>query len=137
MSLQALWEATLGTTLEQTLLGKPNLVQYTYVEQMLREQAAARGEGAESIERFYMVGDNPETDIRGAREAGPRWRSFLTRTGVWVGEHNDGENPADVVVPDVLHAVQHAMDHHGVEWDYAHRHSVAKPKPGPESVVLR
>ena len=35
------------------------------------------------IERFYMVGDNPATDICGANEAGGHWRSVLCRSGLW------------------------------------------------------
>ena len=30
-----------------------------------------------------MIGDNPETDIRGANDAGDHWTSVLVRTGVF------------------------------------------------------
>ncbi len=45
-----------------------------------------------------MVGDNPRADIKGANRAG--WASFLTQTGIHLGDENDVSNPATVVVQD-------------------------------------
>ena len=53
----------------------------------------------------YGVGDNPASDIRGARNAGPHWASILVRTGVWRGGENDKHDPADHVVQNVQEAV--------------------------------
>ena len=45
-----------------------------------------------------MAGDNPLSDIRGARMAGERWRSILTRTGNFKDPvDNHPEYPADIV----------------------------------------
>lgn len=67
--------------------------------------AAAAGS---PLERFYMVGDNPATDIRGATAAGRQWTSILTRSGLWRGggSANDANDPAHAVVQDVREAVE-------------------------------
>lgn len=52
---------------------------------------------------FFMVGDNPRADIKGASTAG--WASFLTRTGIHQNKQNDPDNPATVVVNDFAEAV--------------------------------
>jgi ribonucleotide monophosphatase NagD (HAD superfamily) len=36
---------------------------------------------------FFMIGDNPRADIRGANTV--NWASFLTQTGVHHGGSND------------------------------------------------
>lgn len=51
----------------------------------------------------YMVGDNPASDIAGARNFG--WESILVRTGVFRGEDNDSNHPATYVAKDVLVSV--------------------------------
>ena len=53
---------------------------------------------------FYMIGDNPKADIRGANNIG--WHSVLTRTGVFKGGENDNEDPATEVVSDFHEAIQ-------------------------------
>ena len=65
-----------------------------------------------------MVGDNPESDIRGANEYlspwGSQWLSILVRSGVYRG----GEEPAwtpRVVVDDVWDAVRWGLQREG--WD--------------------
>jgi ribonucleotide monophosphatase NagD (HAD superfamily) len=66
-------------------IGKPFVSQYRFAEQRLDEQSACIGP-------FVMVGDNHNTDIKGAtaaaaaaaREGRRRtWKSVLVRTGVW------------------------------------------------------
>lgn len=52
---------------------------------------------------FFMVGDNPRADIRGANRI--EWASFLTQTGVHQGGVNDAENPATHVVADFQEAI--------------------------------
>jgi ribonucleotide monophosphatase NagD (HAD superfamily) len=47
---------------------------------------------------FFMVGDNPRADIRGANAV--NWGSFLTQTGVHQGKDNDLKDPATLVVQD-------------------------------------
>ena len=55
------------------------------------------------ISKFYMIGDNPLSDIRGGNAND--CTTILVRTGVWAGAdergerlENDAENPADFVV---------------------------------------
>lgn len=59
---------------------------------------------------LYMIGDNPVVDIKGAREAGRPWFSVLTRTGVFRGEGNHIEFPADLVVNTVEEAVDYILE---------------------------
>jgi ribonucleotide monophosphatase NagD (HAD superfamily) len=56
------------------------------------------------ISHFYMIGDNPPVDIKGANDSG--WQSILVRTGVFQGQENDLENPAKYVVESVKEAVE-------------------------------
>ena len=69
-----------------------------------------------------MVGDNPRSDIAGARAAGPRWQSALVRTGVFAGGagNNDAEHPADFVVDDALAAVRAGL--HRGRFSRWHKH---------------
>ena len=66
-----------------------------------------------------MVGDNPESDIRGANgyvsPFGSEWRSMLVGTGVYNGgEVKQGAEP-DVKVKDVGEAVRYALEESA--WD--------------------
>ena len=65
------------------------------------------------LRRVYMIGDNPESDIRGANNYqspyGSVWRSCLVETGVYAGgEPPEGARP-DVVSKDVGEAVRWAL----------------------------
>jgi len=63
---------------------------------------------------FVGVGDNPLSDIKGAKLAGADWRSILVRTGVWQSsEDNDLSHPADHVCADILQAVELALATYG------------------------
>ena len=48
------------------------------------------------LSHFYMVGDNPSVDIKGANDSG--FTSILVKTGVFDGDNNDQVNPAKHVV---------------------------------------
>lgn len=100
IALENLHLQTTGVPLKQTQYGKPQVGSYRFVEQTLHDL------GTGVVDRFYMVGDNPQTDIRGAKLAGPAWTSILTRTGVFRGLENDSCDPADVVVADVDAAIK-------------------------------
>jgi ribonucleotide monophosphatase NagD (HAD superfamily) len=57
---------------------------------------------------IYMIGDNPQSDIIGGNMYG--WNTCLVRTGVYQGEGNDNENPANFgVFANVLEAVTTAL----------------------------
>lgn len=57
---------------------------------------------------IYMVGDNPESDIRGANLHG--WDSILVRTGVYKDEHGDPKYKPTVTVDNVLAGVRWAIE---------------------------
>ncbi len=64
------------------------------------------------VTRFYMVGDNPEGDIKGAIDNG--WRSALVRTGLFKGPENDPRYPATFVEDDAFAAIQRILKTEGV-----------------------
>ena len=89
--------------------GKPTESTFRFVEKRLRELSPVSGEvGAE---RFYMVGDNPTSDIEGARRSNiyhrksgtTSWQGVLVRTGVY--KEGDETNGAAQVVDGVAEAV--------------------------------
>lgn len=82
-------------TLQLTILGKPFKVQHDYAHWVLMEwNKVLHGHKEHGFmpqlnkepiglpfQKIYMVGDNPESDIRGANLNG--WESVLLRTGVY------------------------------------------------------
>ena len=123
-ALAGIWDKTTdGAVLERTVIGKPYPETYKYAERVLNKHRAHMlgGSGEEKkkvgrLERVFMVGDNPESDIRGANEFksshGTEWTSVLVKTGVY----NEGSKPKyapKVIVSDVLEAVKWAMREEG------------------------
>eukprot|EP00644_Phytophthora_capsici_P012314 jgi/Phyca11/570744/estExt2_Genewise1.C_PHYCAscaffold_380320 len=96
--LEDLFTRTTGQKLEKTLFGKPQRTSFEFAESLIDAQH-------QDVERIYMVGDNPKTDIHGANEAGGRWKSVLTLTGMHNGPENHEEHPAYEVVDDVAQAL--------------------------------
>ncbi|KAF1315540.1 Tigr01456 family had hydrolase, partial [Globisporangium splendens] len=96
--MEDLYFRTTGHHLEQMLFGKPEITSFAYAEKLIDAQHA-------NVKRIYMVGDNPTTDIKGANNAGGRWKSLLTLTGMHVGPDNHDEYPAYQVVDDVAQAL--------------------------------
>lgn len=96
-ALEGVWAATTGgpskgIELKKTVIGKPFQGTYEFAErQLLRNRAAAFGNDASlpPLQKVYMIGDNPESDIRGANsyrsDIGSSWHSILVRTGVYTG----------------------------------------------------
>lgn len=123
-SLQGVWDATTGgAKLERTVIGKPFPETYRYAERVLnqhREQIlGGKGEHKKKIsqlKRVFMVGDNPESDIRGANEFnshhGTEWTSVLVKTGVFRPDSVPAYKPK-VIVDDVLAAVKWALKEEG------------------------
>ncbi|OJJ56795.1 hypothetical protein ASPSYDRAFT_205586 [Aspergillus sydowii CBS 593.65] len=119
-ALEGTWSAitggpSKGVELQKTVIGKPSQGTYEFAEnQLLRNRARAFGlETAKPLRNVYMVGDNPESDIRGAnsyRSAhDSKWHSILVRTGVYLG----GE-PAwtpKTIANDVQKAVEWGLQH--------------------------
>lgn len=67
------------------------------------------------MRKVYMVGDNPESDIRGANEhisaEGMEWRSILVKSGVYSGGE-PGYKP-NTIVDDVWEAVKWGIEREG------------------------
>ena len=118
-ALEGVWAATTGgpskgIELKKTVIGKPYQGTYEFAERQLRRNRSRIFGGAADLpplQRVYMVGDNSESDIRGANsyrsEFGSSWHSILVRTGVYSG----GE-PAwapQTVADDVQKGVQWAL----------------------------
>ena len=79
-----------------TRYGKPWHRTFDYAYRRLQESL-----GDQSLKRVYMVGDNAETDIKGANDAGDPWFSVLTRSGLFKGSGNHPEHPGREVIDDV------------------------------------
>ncbi|ETS81775.1 hypothetical protein PFICI_06777 [Pestalotiopsis fici W106-1] len=97
-ALKGIWaSATQGRAeLKYTVIGKPTKATYTYGEKVLttyNDTLNAELGRERKITKVYMIGDNPESDIRGANEfdshMGAEWRSVLVETGV----HEAGTKP--------------------------------------------
>lgn len=115
-ALAGVWaEVTNGASFSRTVIGKPHALTYQYAEKVLnlyRDSMLAGNKEEGNLERVYMVGDNPESDIRGANDFkslnGTEWKSILVKTGVW----REGTVPKyepKMVVDDVLGAVKWAL----------------------------
>ena len=74
-ALEMIYKRLTEKELKQTLYGKPNLITYKYIENKFPY-----------IDRFFMIGDNPKTDIKGANNASDKWKSILVKTGMYNGE---------------------------------------------------
>ena len=64
--------------IEHIYFGKPEKKAFSFVENEMKKEC--------SDGTFFMVGDNPRADIRGANNIG--WFSFLTKTGIHTDEGN-------------------------------------------------
>ncbi|KAI0153478.1 HAD-superfamily subfamily IIA hydrolase [Pestalotiopsis sp. NC0098] len=119
-AMAGIWrEVTNGGELERTVIGKPYRQTYRYAERVLnshRAQVLGRS-SMEPLGRVYMVGDNPESDIRGANDFespdGTRWESVLVRTGVWSADRGEPRHRPKMIVDDVAAAVDWALKQEG------------------------
>ncbi|EEH34069.2 aspartyl-tRNA synthetase [Paracoccidioides lutzii Pb01] len=110
-ALEGVWAAmTKGASLETTVIGKPCELTYRFAEKRLnlgREKMFGT-QDLQPLEAVYMIGDNPESDIRGANSyespIGTKWNSILVKTGVY----SDGKPawPPRIIVDDVKQAVE-------------------------------
>eukprot|EP01029_Cantina_marsupialis_P022191 TRINITY_DN54065_c0_g1_i1.p1 TRINITY_DN54065_c0_g1~~TRINITY_DN54065_c0_g1_i1.p1 ORF type:complete len:334 (-),score=83.21 TRINITY_DN54065_c0_g1_i1:203-1204(-) len=90
-----IYETITGKKMEVKLCGKPYAPMYECAKKILEDRA----------KRFYMVGDNPKSDIKGANAFG--WPSILVRTGIHKSTENDKENPATHFCNDVVGAFEY------------------------------
>lgn len=117
-ALEGTWAAVTGgpaqgVELIKTVVGKPYALTYRFAEnQLLRNRSKIfDSESLPPIRNVFMIGDNPESDIRGANtyksDHGSKWHSILVRTGVY-----RGGTPAyepTTIAEDVKHAVEWAL----------------------------
>lgn len=134
-ALKGVWAAVTEAApapLQYQALGKPLRHTYEYAHDRLLhydadvpEALRVVGGGAKPakrpLRRVYMIGDNPESDIRGANEFlpedGTKWESILVRTGVFqptAAEPEPRYKPT-VVVDDVVDAIVWALRNEGAD----------------------
>ncbi|KAJ0978189.1 hypothetical protein J5N97_013663 [Dioscorea zingiberensis] len=117
IALESVFNRTHDNPLEYTSFGKPNPFVFKNAEATLKQilsnvhhnQHTINEVKANSFSKIYMIGDNPSVDIKGAAEAGHPWFSILTRTGVFKGQDNHPEYPANLVVDTVEEAVDYIL----------------------------
>jgi HAD superfamily hydrolase (TIGR01456 family) len=107
--LECLYEHSTGRVLEVALMGKPYPTVYKYIERIAEEHMQHMKKETGPT-HFYMIGDNPKSDIAGALGAG--WQAILVRTGVYSG----GPNEAHLVTDNVLTALQYIYKQEGLSW---------------------
>lgn len=125
-ALVGIWrEVTGGKELKRRTMGKPFKQTYEYAERVLnghRESMLGMGiNGAGNktapLQRVYMVGDNRESDIKGANDfkspIGTEWISVLVKTGVWREERGSPVHTPKVIADDVGSAVEWALRQEG------------------------
>lgn len=113
LSLEAMFKAVTGKTLNTTAFGKPQIGTFEFATRLLqRWRRDTHGINAPP-ETVYFVGDTPESDVRGTNEFNKHsentWYSILVRTGVY----QDGTQPKftpKATVDNVLEAVKHGMN---------------------------
>ncbi len=123
-ALKGIWaHATKGQAeLFYQTCGKPTKTTFQWGEQALHEYhqfAHADGHGhVPTIKTVYMVGDNPESDIRGANghqsERGVEWKSVLVETGMYVPGTEPAHKPTQIAT-DVEDAVDWALKQEGLK----------------------
>ncbi|KAI0058631.1 HAD-superfamily hydrolase [Artomyces pyxidatus] len=106
VAFQAVFKALSGEEYPYVQYGKPTKATYDFAAEVLRQRMKEmHGGPADHETNFYMIGDNPESDIAGANAAG--WASVLVRTGVY-----DPTNGAPTHTP--THVAEHVEE--AVTW---------------------
>ena len=114
------WQAATGRAagevkLHKRVIGKPFEYTYQYAEKLLLELRRERQKALvkRQLKSIYVVGDNPRSDITGARWYGQNkstiWHPMLVRTGVYDGVMPDAK--PSVIINDVWQAVRLALQH--------------------------
>lgn len=108
VGIEAMYKALTGIDLERIIYGKPELATYKYADEVMASWMEEIHNEKSLPKNIYMIGDNPASDIIGGNMYG--WNTCLVRTGVFQGEGNDKESPANFGVFDgVKDAVQAAI----------------------------
>lgn len=121
-AFEGLWRTVSGdASLDRqfTVMGKPSQATYDFAERRLiglQKRLFAGEAPGPDLKRFYMVGDNPASDIAGANNYrspfGTSWSSLLVKTGVWDGVSVPDPEPT-AVVNDVHSAVEWGLKREG------------------------
>ena len=125
-ALQGVWdEVTDRADLPKLVIGKPSRTTYLYAENMLKSHRQKLLSGTSPLgeelvaplQKVYMVGDNPESDIRGANDfkspEGTEWESLLVKTGVWRENGREPKYKPKHIVQGVAEAVKHGLREQG------------------------
>ncbi|XP_006460901.1 hypothetical protein AGABI2DRAFT_204203 [Agaricus bisporus var. bisporus H97] len=83
-SFQGVYQALTGGQYPHMQFGKPSRETYKFAESVLANRLRDMYGVHRLSPSVYMVGDNPDSDIAGANDAG--WNSVLVRTGVYEPE---------------------------------------------------
>jgi len=103
--------------------GKPFILTYKYAEgicdKLLHQnnQKNQKEKKIYQISNYYMIGDNPSSDIQGANNAG--WTSILVKTGIFKGKDNSEEFPAKFVCPTIKEALEYIFKVENIHWKLA------------------
>jgi len=111
-ALRASYKLIYKRELNLNIYGKPCLPTFEYAKKHLAAMTDL------PISNYYMIGDNPRSDIRGGNVAG--WITILVKTGVfkWSEEHqNDHDDPATYVVDDFMEAIKLIYKLEGIKCD--------------------
>lgn len=113
LSLEAMYKAVTGMTLNTTAYGKPQIGTFQFATRLLKRWRRDTHGIDAPPETVYFVGDTPESDVRGTNEFNKTsentWYSILVRTGVY----QEGTKPKFApmaTVDNVLEAVLHGME---------------------------
>jgi len=112
-SLKRIYQAIYKREPKFNMYGKPEKSTFDYTEKLIRSQTNAQ------ISNFYMIGDNPKSDVRGGNNVG--WTTILVKTGVFQQTEvalNDPEDPAKYVVENFNEAIQLICELEGIKTDY-------------------
>lgn len=115
-ALEGVWRAHTGEVVKLDIVefGKPTQLSFAFAERALeswRRDLLKLGEDEDlpPLEKAFMVGDSPATDIRGANEhvseQGTVWSSVLVKTGLWDGNADVAYMPSAKV-----EGIKEAMD---------------------------
>ncbi|KAJ1017862.1 hypothetical protein NDA16_005178 [Ustilago loliicola] len=116
---QGAFRLAIENVYKSTVFGKPYRITYDYANELLRQHlintaspTSATAEAAKLVgPSVWMVGDNTESDIKGAVDFG--WSSALVRTGVYKDHNGPPNYKATILVDNVEQAVIQAIQR---EW---------------------
>ncbi|KAK9448151.1 HAD-like domain-containing protein [Limtongia smithiae] len=114
-AVEQVFEDFTGEKLSSTIIGKPFLFTFEYAHTVLKRWREHKYGYTHDLKHVYMVGDNPESDIRGGNGYG--WMTLLVRTGVYRDgdkfdhsmSHVAPSTPSETL-DDVLKAVKFGID---------------------------